>query len=88
MRRFLNLCAAIMLALLLVLRRDFRAWLEGDRGHARRLRAMFVPALLVLFALLAAGLWALVDAGYVVVALLLLAHVAILLDVAWRPPRD
>ena len=84
MRRFLNVCAAILLVLLLVLRHDFQAWLEGDRSHARRMRAMFAPTLLVLFTLLLAGVWALVNTGYVVVALLLVTHVAILLGAAWR----
>lgn len=87
MRGFINVLAALLLALLLVLRRELRAWFEGDRSHARRLRALFVPTLLVLFTLLVVGVWALVDAGYVVVALLLLTHVAVMLDAAWGRRR-
>jgi hypothetical protein len=89
MRRFLNVLASVLLALLLVLRRELTAWFQGDRSHAQRLRMLFTPTLLVLFTLLLVGAWALVDAGYSAVALLLLTHVALLLDAAWRrrPPR-
>ena len=84
MRWTINFLAFFVLGLLLVLRRWFRAVIDGDRGPARRLRWMLAPALVVLAAFLAVAIWALLDADYPVVALLLITPVAILLEVAWQ----
>ena len=84
MRWTINVLAFFVLGLLLVLRRWFRAVIDGDRGPARRLRWMLAPALVVLAAFLAVAIWALLDADYPVVALLLITHVSIMLEVAWQ----
>lgn len=89
-RRILNILGGIVLGLLLVLRRRFQAAIDersqpgGGRSNARRLRSMIAPATVVLVAFLVVGIWALIDAGYSVVALVLIVHVAFLLEVAWR----
>lgn len=94
MRRILNILGALVLVLMLVLRRSFASAireLSKPAGERRRDRDMLIAvgcAAVVLPAFLALAIWALVDAGYTVVALLLLVHVAILLDVAWRPSKE
>jgi hypothetical protein len=90
MRRLINILGALVLVTLLVLRRMFDAVLDersrpgGDRRHARGLRAVLAPAAVVLGAFLVLAIWALIDAGYCVVAIVLVVHLAFLLEVAWR----
>lgn len=87
-RRILNFIAGVVLVLLLVLRRWFREAIDElpnvDPAHKRRMRILLGPAAIVFTVFAVVGIWALLDAGYWVVALVLLAQVGILLDAAWR----
>ena len=90
MRRILNVLAAIVLVLMLVLRRSFASAIRelskpaGERRRDRDLLVAIGCAAAVGPVFLALAIWALVDAGYVVVALLVLVHIAILFDAARR----
>jgi hypothetical protein len=88
MRRIINVLGAVVLVLLLVLRRGFHAAIDEPHGDHAGLRRLLGPATVVLATFLALGVWALVEAGYWGAALVLVAHVALLLDLAWRssPP--
>jgi hypothetical protein len=91
MRAILNILGVVVLLLLLLLRRSFDTAFAQlpriDREHARRLRFLLGPAVLTMATFLALALWALIDAGYWAVAILVLAHVVLLLLPARRPPN-
>lgn len=77
MRQALNVLGAVLLVLLLVFRRLFDAVIgelpRPSGANGRRIRLLLGPAALAFAAFLSLGLWALVDAGYWAVALLLVA---------------
>lgn len=85
--RFLNVLAAVLLVLLVGLRRLFVEAIGEPGDDHRRLRWMIAPAALVLVAFLALSVWRLVAAGYWAVAVLLVAHVWLLVF-AWRRRSD
>lgn len=90
----LNVLGALVLVFLVVLRHLFDeaiGKLPNPAGaNGRRIRLLLGPAAVAFVAFLVAGLWALVDGGYWVVALLVLVHVAMLLHGMWsyRPNRE
>lgn len=90
MRRIINVLGAIVLLLLLVLRRSFASAIRelfnptGERRRDRDLLVLIGVAAVVFPVFFVLAIWALVDAGYWIVAILLTAHVAILLDGARR----
>jgi hypothetical protein len=84
MRLAINVLAGLVLVLLLVLRRWFRALIDGDRRPAGRLRFFLAPAVLVFAAFLALAIWALFDADYPMVVLLLFTYLSIMLEAMRR----
>lgn len=94
MSRILNVLGAILLVLLFVLRRSFASAIgelakpADERLRDRDLLLILGAAAVVFAAFFALSIWALVDSGYWVVAVLLVTQVAILIGAAWcRRPR-
>lgn len=89
----LNILATVALLLVVLLRDAFRdAFVKIEKQEPRdysTLRLLLGPTIVVLVVLVAVATWALVDAGLVAPALLLIVHVAFLLSLAWsRKPND
>jgi hydrogenase-4 membrane subunit HyfE len=90
MRRFLNILGGVVLVLMVLLRSWFQAVFDeranpnSDGHHARGLRRVIVPAGLVLIAFVVLSVWTLLDAGYGVLAIVLVLHLALLFEVARR----
>lgn len=83
----LNLLAAVVLVLVLVLRRLFDVVIgdlpKPSGANGRRIRLLLGPAAVAVLAFLAVGLWTLVDGGYWVVALLVLVCLGLQAHGVW-----
>ena len=90
MRRLLNILGALVLVLLLALHRSISAAIGDlskpveERRRDRDLPVLLGAAVVVVATFLALAVWALVDAGYWVLAVLLAALIALLLGGARR----
>ncbi len=88
MRNLLNLLGAVLVVLLVVLRRSFTAIIERPWAKDDRRRPWFRATLLVTavaaMTFVGTGLWLLATGGYLAVALLLVAFLGLLVNVLRR----